>query len=71
MKLSYGKFKNKDGTYEEDKTFPIRVFDGGKLKACFTCKKYKECNAQTLDECQFEKKDQATLFSGLFEKKEK
>ena len=71
MSLKFGKFKNKDGNYEEDKTFPIRVFDGGILKACFVCKNHKECNAKTLEECVYSKKDRTALHSELMDKEKK
>ena len=71
MKLSYGKIKKEDGTYEEDKTFPVRVFDGGILKSCFACKHWEHCKAQRLDESKYQnKKDIATVSNSVEDKEE-
>lgn len=56
MKIIYGKIRQKDGTYVEDKTMISRKF-GKTLKACFTCKKDFTCTAKTLKECKHETKD--------------
>ena len=62
--IVYGKTTLPDGTWIENKNYISRKF-GNVLKACFACTKKETCTANTLKECDFEKRDDVALFKGL------
>ncbi len=61
MKIVYGKVKQSDGSYVEDKKLIARKF-GKHLKACFICKKEETCTAKKLKDCKVEKKENVVCF---------
>ena len=64
MKIVYGKVKQPDGSYVEDKKLISRKF-GETLKACFICKKGETCTAKRLKDCKPEKKENVVCFPHL------
>lgn len=61
MKILYGKVKQADGSYVEDKKLISRKF-GKALKACFICNKCETCTAKKLKDCNPEKKENVVCF---------
>jgi uncharacterized protein YihD (DUF1040 family) len=62
--IIYGKVKQEDGSYVEDKNMIARKF-GNITKACFTCKKEDTCTATKLEDCKPEKKENVVCFPHL------
>lgn len=61
--IVYGKVKQADGSYIEDKNLISRKF-GERLQACFICKKEKTCTAKNISECKPDKKDNIICAKG-------